>query len=674
MGRLIRHLQILAGVLLLAATVLAQNFDTSGDGTLHGDYFVREVLISGQNPTTGTLTSAVSAIGVVTFDGKGNYTFAGQVTSSASGPSTKPLEGIYQVGSNGLMNMTSLADQTDIVWGGVAAIGPSAFVASATEGSNVDIMIAIPAGSNVTNNSLKGSYTAGTIDFLNADVTMVRDATFTLNPDGAGNLGTLSVSGAAENLGGTVTTQTVTGATYSLSGEGSGTASFGASSSGQLVSGTKTFYMSADGNIVLGGSPTGYDLLVGIRSLSGTATNATANSLYYIAGLENSYESGVTPPNAVDAFYGSANATGTGTTLFHNRFQNYASGVFDYTFDGEYTVSPTGTITPPDLPWYQFTLGVNGQAYIATGLIQQGLYSLVVGFAAPTFSSGTGVYLKPTGVVNSGNFAPITNPIAPNEFITLFGSGLAGSTVAATSLPLPNSLGGVTVSINGAPAPLLYVSAGQIEALVPASISASTLYATVQVTNNNVASNPVMVYTSDTAPGVFATVESVGGLNQFIAAAQDANAGYTTISPTNPANIADTIVVYLNGLGAVSSSSAAPPAVGSAAPSSPLFSTVAPVTIDFDGVAAANPAFAGLTPTAAGLYQINEVVPAGAGPGASYFDVATPDAYASQSTVNIAGSSQPAVRIKTRPVRLMRPAGTAGPGPKGRTRSESTAP
>jgi uncharacterized protein (TIGR03437 family) len=670
MGRLTRNLQRLAGVVLLAATVSAQNFDTSGNGTLHGDYFVREVLISGQNPATGTLTSAASAIGVVTFDGNGNYTFAGQVTSTASGSSTTPLNGTYQVGSNGLMNMTSLADQTDIVWGGVAAIGPSAFVASATEGSNVDIMIAIPAGSNVTNSALKGSYAAGAIDFLNADVTMVRDATFTLNPDGAGNLGALSVSGAAEDLGGTATTQTVTGATYSLSGEGSGTASFGAAASTQLVSGTKTFYISADGNIVLGGSPTGYDLLVGIRSLSGTATNATANSLYYIAGLENSYESGITPPNAVDAFYGSAIANGAGTTLFHNRFQNYSSGVYDYTFDGEYTVQSNGTITPDDLPWYQFTLGVNGQAYIATGLAPQGLYSLVVGFAAPTFSSGTGVYLKPTGVVNAGNFAPITNPIAPNEFITLFGSGLANSTVSAPKLPLPTSLGGVTVTINNVPAPLLYVSADQIEALVPASISPNNqvLYASVQVTNNKVASNPVTVYTSNTAPGVFALGE--GGIGA--AAAQDANAGYTTISAANPANVADTVVVYLTGLGAVSSSSAAPPAVGSAAPSSPLFSAIAPVNVDFNGVSAAYPDFAGLTPAAAGLYQINEAVPAGAGPGDTSFDLSTPDAYASQATVNISGSSQSSARFKTRRVRWMRPAGTAGA--KGRTRSESAAP
>jgi uncharacterized protein (TIGR03437 family) len=640
-------------IFLTSLTSSAQSFDTSGDATLQGDYFVREVLITGQNLTTGTLNSAVSATGVVTFDGKGGYKFAGQIRNSATGTTSPSLTGTYQVSSAGLMNMTSLADQTDTVFGGVAAIGPSAIVASATERTNVDILIAIPAGSNVTNGSLKGNYKAGLIDFFNADVTMTRQATFTLTADGAGNLGNVSVSGSAENLGSTQISQTVSGAAYSLSGEGSGTASFGGSTSAQLLSGTKTFYISKDGNIVLGGSPTGYDLIVGIRALSAPASNATASGLYYIAGLEDNYISSQTPPNAVDAFYGSANSNGAGTTLFHNRLQIYTSsvGVYDYTFDGEYTVQSDGTIAPADLPFYQFALGVNGQAFIATGQSSQGLYSLFVGFAAPAFASGTGVYLKPTGIVNSGSFAPITNPIAPNEFITLFGSGLANSPVSATTLPLPTTgLGGVTVSINGQPAPLLYVSPNQIEALVPSTVTPTVpactgqlrCYATIQVTNNNVASNKVTVYTGITSPGVF----TLSGNGIGPAAAQHAN--FTTITDSSQAVPGETIIVYMTGLGAVT------PAIpdGSAAPSNPLSSAIicpqgspqCGVLIDFQGDGRLTPGFVGLTPTAAGLYQINVAVPSGAGTGAAYFDVATPNAYTSQSTIALAASGARTVK------------------------------
>jgi uncharacterized protein (TIGR03437 family) len=466
------------------------------------------------------------------------------------------------------------------------------------------------------------------------------------------------VSGTAENLGGAPITQTVTGATYSLSGEGSGTASFGASSTSMLLSGTKTFYMSRDGNIILGGSPTGFDLLVGIRSLSGPATTATANSLYYIAGLENTYDQTQSPPNSVDAFYGSANANGQGTTLFHNRLQSFSSIVYDYTFDAEYGSPDDGTITNPTaLPWYQFTFGANGQAFLATG--QEGLYSLVVGFAAPAFSSGSGVYLKPTGVVNSGNLAPITNPIAPGEFITLFGSGLASETLQESGLPFPTSLANVTVTIDGVAAPLYYVSAGQIEALVPSSIvpaGSPVSFATIQVTNNKAVSNPVMVYLRGTSPGVFA----LGGGGIGPAAAQHAN--FSTITSGNPANVGETIVVYGTGLGAVS-----PPVPdGTAAPTSTLSNAVAPVFVDFGGVYAPLPTFAGLTPTAVGLYQINVAVPAGAGPGDTYFDISTPDAYTAVATINVLGSSGSARAFarapSTRPVRRMRPRAKATTG------------
>ena len=190
-----KYLTIFAVILAGAVSLSAQTFDASNDKMLSGSYFVREVLISGQDPSTGVIDSAVSATGTVVFDGNGGYTFSGQVTSSVSGTSSAPLTGTYQVSSSGLMNMTSLADPTDVVFGGVAALGPSAFVASATEGTNVDMMIAIPAGTSSTNSALTGSYSAGMIDFLNANVSMVREATFALNADGAGNLGTVSVSG-----------------------------------------------------------------------------------------------------------------------------------------------------------------------------------------------------------------------------------------------------------------------------------------------------------------------------------------------------------------------------------------------------------------------------------------------------------------------------------------------
>jgi uncharacterized protein (TIGR03437 family) len=193
-------------------------------------------------------------------------------------------------------------------------------------------------------------------------------------------------------------------------------------------------------------------------------------------------------------------------------------------------------------------------------------------------------------------------------------------------------LGGVTVTINGIAAPLDYVSPTQIIALVPSSISPdnNVSYATIQVTNNNIASNPVTVYVNNTAPGVFANPVGVG-----VAAAQ--HGGGSDITSSSPASIGEEIAVYVGGLGPVD-----PPVVpdGAAAPLSPLsITTDRNIQVDFGNPQAPNPVvFAGLTPNEAGLYQINVVIPSGT-PSSVYFDVETIDGYTSEATLSVAGTT-----------------------------------
>ena len=505
-------------------------------------------------------------------------------------------------------------------------------MASATEGINVTMMVGIPIGSGVSNSSFSGNYTAGAIDFPSANITSVREATFNLTADGAGSLGNVSISGAGANLGNNALSQTDSGVTYSLSSGGVGTINFGTANSSQLVSGTKSFYISADGNIILGGSPTGYDMLVGIRAFSGTASNASANQLYYMGGLEDAVDPTGQTTNAIDAYYGSENANGSGTSLFHNRINSLMYDVYDYTFDTQYGIQSNGTIPVGSGAPYSYTFGVNGQAFIAIGdVADYTFYSLTLGLGM-TKCSGSGVYLCNNGIVSSASFAPITNPIAPNELISIFGTGMASTAVSAPSLPLPTSLGGVTVTINGIAAPLDYVSPTEIVALVPSSISPdnNVYYATLQVTSNNVKSNPVTVYTSNTAPGVFANPVAFG------TAAAEHSSNYGVISASSPAQIGETIIVYLTGLGPVS------PAVvpdGAAAPSNPLSYVTDPnIAVDFSGVQADYPLpFAGLTPTTAGLYQIDVPIPAGTSSDV-FVDVSTTDGYTSMATLNVAGS------------------------------------
>jgi uncharacterized protein (TIGR03437 family) len=600
--------------LAFASVAFCQGFDTSRNSALKGDYFVREVLITGQN-IDGTITKSSSAIGVATFDGAGNYKFTG----TGGGPS-----GAYAVGANGLLYMQSLLDATQQTFGTLAGVGPSAFLASATEGGTADLLVAIPAGSTATAASFKGSYIAGYVSFPGADVTRVRQAAVNLTADGAGNLTNVSVSGTAQDLGGSNVLQAITGASYTLTGSGSGTLNMGAASGTEVLSGSFNFYLSADGSLFFAGTPGGDDFIIGTRAFSGAASNSSWSGIYFTGGLEDSVNG---TAHAIDAFYGSWNSNGAAVSVAHDRFNDLnPSQVFDYTFSSQTPVQQNATASPTDLP-YQFTLGAGGSVFIATG--NRGLYSLFVGFAAPAYT-GTGVYINPLGIVNGASFAPMTNPIAPNEILTIFGNGLAGGTTAASSLPLPTTLGNVQVKINGQACPIFYVTPTQLAVQVPQSISPQNniFNATVQVFNNGTASNPVTMYTSYTSPGVFAT--GANGVGPAAAQLTD----YSLITASNPARIGSTIFLYASGLGQVS------PTVpdGAAAPSNP------PATAtDSDQVfVAGNQAiivFNGLTPGLAGLYQLNTTIAPGTPTGTAFSDVSTPDAYTSETTITVAGAT-----------------------------------
>ena len=111
------HRTILLGLLTAAFGVLsvhAQTFDNRGNSVLNGIYFIREVMFT-QIDGTGAIGKAQSAIGSATFDGKGNYTFNGQVMVSTAGStaSTTSVTGTYKVGANHLMQLTGIFPNID---------------------------------------------------------------------------------------------------------------------------------------------------------------------------------------------------------------------------------------------------------------------------------------------------------------------------------------------------------------------------------------------------------------------------------------------------------------------------------------------------------------------------------------------------------------------------------
>lgn len=109
--------------------------------------------------------------------------------------------------------------------------------------------------------------------------------------------------------------------------------------------------------------------------------------------------------------------------------------------------------------------------------------------------------------VNAGDYVAT---VAPDSLAATFGNQLSPTTVSATSLPLPLTLAGVTVMINGLSAPLLYVSPTQINYVVPANVDPGTAVVRVINGGSEVANGTVAVET--VSPSLFTILGSGKGV------------------------------------------------------------------------------------------------------------------------------------------------------------------
>ena len=403
---------------LFTLSVEAQIFDTGGNETLKGDYFVRQVSTGDLDTLTGAIGRGFSLTGVITFDGQGNYSFAGQLLDTQAGTAARPFSytgGLYSVASNGLLRIQNPINATDAEYGAVTGLGPLAIVASATEGNYRDLFVAIAAGSAASNSTVAGSYQTGFIDFLHANASQVRDGYTTLTSDGSGAFGNVTVSGAMANQGSDNVQQTFAGVTYSITAaNGSGAITFPAAETplAALLSGQKTLYISSDGNLLLAGDPNGFDILVGVKSSSGVASNDMFQGTYFTAGLENNAFDVVHGNNSIDSFYGSTLALGAqGASVSHFRLAFFNTSAYDYTSDVAFNFASDGTYNDGA---FQHMLAANGKVDLQVGT--GSLYSLTLALAPPETGilvpAGAGV-IDPFKIFNAANFAPITNPVAP---------------------------------------------------------------------------------------------------------------------------------------------------------------------------------------------------------------------------------------------------------------------
>lgn len=198
-------------------------------------------------------------------------------------------------------------------------------------------------------------------------------------------------------------------------------------------------------------------------------------------------------------------------------------------------------------------------------------------------------------IVNNASFRG-DQPVAAGSWAAAFGTFTGVSTTTASSFPLPKTLGGVKVTIDGTDAPLYDVRAGQITFLIPYSATPGLRPVQITTGSGNITGS-VRVISS--GPGIFTKDTQVpprGAIRN-----QD---GVTENSSSSPAKRGDVISVYATGTGALSRQ----PQDGAAPGASPLATTVSTPQVFIGGVAA-QVQFSGLNPDAPGLWQINVIVP-----------------------------------------------------------------
>src|SRR5579862_1484811 len=241
--------------------------------------------------------------------------------------------------------------------------------------------------------------------------------------------------------------------------------------------------------------------------------------------------------------------------------------------------------------------------------------------------ANTATSLPAAGVVNASNY--VGGAVAPGEIVSLFGSSIGPSAPASLTLTNPrliaNSLAGVHVLFDGVPAPVLFASAAQVNAVVPYSVAgqASTQ---VQVDYLGVASPAVSIPVVTTAPGVFTLSASGAGPGAILNAANE-----SINSAANPAAPGDWVSIFATGAGQTT-----PAGVNGLLPTGPSYPPQAQVSVTIGGLRCQTN-YAGAAPgLVSGLLQVNAQIPAGVTPGPSVPLLVTIGDVSSQPGVTLA--------------------------------------
>ena len=522
---------MLAG-LLGTVPVFAQ---TLSNKDLKGNFYFRHVSLGTDGVNPGNLTDARSLFGSITFDGSGNYTYIGQQLTGINAAVSQTGKGTYSLDPGGFLSLDSPLRASAKI---NARFGPEAIIGSSTESADntYDLFVAIPAPAS-------GAIFNGPYNCMSSGISRRlhrQHAEHPVPPQPVrrlGNLKPFSVSGhaASISLGRPVTQQMPAGAgTYTMGDNGQGSSQRGHPQ--QCAVAQRQPHPLPFG---LRQHPPGrFRRCRRARHSDRREARLWRHKRYLERHLLG--RGTARGCHAVSGYSGALSAGGKGKLTWTKRFKALGAGAFDYTGTNSYALTADGTGTV-DLT--QITVGVAGKAFAGAAInpTDPAAYEIYFGVQTPSLS-GTGVFLNPLGVINAASFAPPGNPISPGQFVTLFGTGLAKSNQTATP-PYPLTLNGVSVLINNKPAPLYFVSPGQLNVLVPFATTGPT--ATIVVQNGSVNSNTVTVPVAATSPGIYSLDQSGSGAGAIL------HADYSLVNAAKPATGGETVLVYLTGLGTV---------------------------------------------------------------------------------------------------------------------------
>lgn len=267
-------------------------------------------------------------------------------------------------------------------------------------------------------------------------------------------------------------------------------------------------------------------------------------------------------------------------------------------------VTPSGTApsrltisaNPSGLSVGSYSGAITLTATGATNSPQTITVALSITAASPTIAV--------TSVTNAASSSP--GAIAPGEIIAIKGSGLGPATGVSFSVDpstgmVDTSLAGTMVLFGGIPAPILYTSAGQVNAIVPYEVAGrSQLVMQVQYQGGSSAGTTLLLQVATATPGLF-TFNSTGS-GPAAAVNQDGSLN----GPSNPAAAGSYVTLYFTGGGQTN-----PAGVTGSISGSVLKWLVQNVTVTVGGQPS-TVAFDGAAPTFIdGFLQLNIGVPSG---------------------------------------------------------------